>query len=89
MLNRPLISLSSFYFVTKLNPIPANCVQYMLFMMDGRRRHLCRRIMPDDLQLWALPCRISSQLAGVANVTYPGVYQTFLDSIDVLNFDLS
>ncbi|CAM9199838.1 unnamed protein product, partial [Laminaria digitata] len=29
-----------------------------------------------------------AQFASVANVTYPGVYQTFLNSIDVINLDL-
>lgn len=32
--------------------------------------------------------RPSSQFAAVANVTYPDVYQRFLDAVDILNFDL-
>lgn len=30
----------------------------------------------------------SEQFASIANVTYPDVYQAFLDGVDVLNFDL-
>ena len=31
---------------------------------------------------------VSHQFASVANVTYPDVYQGFLDGLDVFNFDL-
>lgn len=30
----------------------------------------------------------ASQFSSVANVKYPGIYQTFLDGVDILNFDL-
>ena len=32
---------------------------------------------------------VSRQFASMANVTYPDVYQDFLDVLDVFNFDLS
>ncbi|CAM9658440.1 unnamed protein product, partial [Laminaria digitata] len=31
---------------------------------------------------------LSAQFAPVANVTYPGVYQTFLSSLDIINLDV-
>ena len=38
-----------------------------------------------------LPFRLvlpTAQFASVANVTYPGVYQTFLSGLDIINFDV-
>lgn len=50
------------------------------------RSPFCRPTLLQRPQCFVATC-FRPQFASVANVTYPGVYQTFLNSVDVINLD--
>eukprot|EP00752_Nemacystus_decipiens_P018764 g16824.t1 len=52
------------------------------------RRKLLRAVPVQALKIVTVVWQILTQFADAANVTYPGVYQDFLNAIDVINFDL-
>ncbi|CAN0285491.1 unnamed protein product, partial [Hapterophycus canaliculatus] len=59
---------------------------------EGWRRYADRvaRFIPlQSVKIVVVVWQILTQFMAVANVTYPGVYQTFLDGLNVFNFDLS
>lgn len=68
--------------------------QYLLSGQDGKtgtgiwssiRNHIPIQSIKIAVVVW----QIVTQFSFVANVVYPGVYQSFLDGVDLLNFDLT
>ena len=73
-----------------------------IFLLATKVRYLCPRMQhggsqcttPSNLTRPRLsaappsPGRPSAQFTSVANVTFPGVYQRFLNGLDIFNFDL-
>ncbi|CAM9121543.1 unnamed protein product, partial [Sphacelaria rigidula] len=55
----------------------------------GLLSRVARRIPLHSLKIIIVSWQILTQFSSVANVTYPGVYEKFLSSVDMLNFDLS
>ncbi|CAN0076931.1 unnamed protein product, partial [Ectocarpus fasciculatus] len=49
---------------------------------------LTRYIPLHSVKIVVVAWQILTQFANVANITYPEVYQRFLDVLDVFNFDL-
>ncbi|CAN0137715.1 unnamed protein product, partial [Ectocarpus fasciculatus] len=55
----------------------------------GAAGHLKRYLPLQTLKIIVVAWQIVTQFTSVANVTYPDVYQRFLNGLDVFNFDLS
>ncbi|CAM9385517.1 unnamed protein product [Laminaria digitata] len=51
-------------------------------------RRVVRAVPLQALKIIVVVWQILTQFADAANVTYPGVYQEFMNGIDVINFDL-
>ncbi|CAN0353583.1 unnamed protein product [Ectocarpus sp. 6 AP-2014] len=73
----------------------AAIVLYMHLVLeetDGASRgvihRLTERLPLQSMKIVVVVWQIVSQFASVANVTYPDVYQRFLDAVNVLNFDV-
>ncbi|CAN0034835.1 unnamed protein product, partial [Scytosiphon promiscuus] len=54
----------------------------------GPLRSLLRNIPLQSVKIVIAAWQILTQFSAVANVTYPDVYQRFIDALDVFNFDL-
>ncbi|CAN0155578.1 unnamed protein product [Ectocarpus sp. 4 AP-2014] len=73
-------------------------VSVVVYVMSGEAGYmgrggllgrLLRGIPLQSLKIVVVAWQILTQFAAVANVTYPDVYQRFLDALDVFNFDLT
>ncbi|CAN0337700.1 unnamed protein product, partial [Ectocarpus sp. 12 AP-2014] len=60
--------------------------------MDGAREGIIHRVtkrLPvQSLKIIVVVWQILTQFSSVANVTYPNIYQRFLDGVNILNFDV-
>ncbi|CAM9568519.1 unnamed protein product, partial [Hapterophycus canaliculatus] len=68
----------------------------VLYLMSGEVRstghgvvnRMARCVPLQSIKIVIVAWQILTQFASVANVTYPDLYQRFLDGLDVFNFDL-
>ncbi|CAM9697984.1 unnamed protein product, partial [Ascophyllum nodosum] len=84
----------AFVFIVISAAVLASAVWHMISseIQGGRRGvvgQVIRRLPVQSVKITIVSWQILTQFASVANVTFPNVYQDFLDGVNILNFDLS